>query len=870
MKNTKKLYDPAAIEPKWQSEWENNGLYHLNLETAKRPFYNLMMFPYPSAEGMHAGNFFTFTGADTFGRFKRMQGHDVFEPIGLDGFGIHSENYAIKVGSHPVEQSQKSEENFYRQFRATGNMYDFTRTVETYKPDYYKWTQWVFIQLFKKGLAYRKKSPVNFCPSCKTVLADEQVIDGKCERCSSVVEKKNLEQWFFRITKYADRLLANIDQLDWTEKIKIAQKNWIGKSEGARIEFRIKNSELKIEVFTTAIDTIFGVTFMVVSPEHPLVDAILNRQIAVSDLEQIQQYVDVAKNKPEQERLAEGKDKTGVSTGIKVINPFNGEEVPIWIADYVLMGYGTGAVMGVPGHDARDHEFALKFKLQVKPVVKPQEGIEGAVVEEDGFWNYLELKTKFADKSVLYGSGEFDGLTNTEAKEKMLDYIEKEGFGERTTTYHLRDWLISRQRYWGPPIPMIYCAQCADQGKSWFTSNAAKDTLVYNIEHLIAQDADTSEVAGWYPVEEKDLPVKLPYIEDFKPLGTDKSPLGNHPEFYEIACPECGAAARRETDVSDTFLDSAWYFFRYISTEFNDKPFDKLRAKKWLPVNMYIGGAEHSVLHLLYARFITMVIKDLGLIDFEEPFSRFYAHGLIIKDGAKMSKSKGNIINPDEYIKKYGADTLRMYLRFLAPFNQSGDFRDSGIEGMNRFVKRVWAMLAGREFPDTTPTDSATGVMHQAIKKVTEEMEALRFNTAIAQMMTWYNFLSQQKEITRVEAENYLKMLAPLAPHMTEELYQGLKIKDLRLKNVEKEFESIHTQPWPIYEEKYLVRDTLTIPVQVNGKHRGTLNIATADAEDQVKIEELARSDKQVNKFIEGKTIKKAIYIKGKVINFVV
>jgi leucyl-tRNA synthetase len=857
MKNTKKLYDFKTIELKWQSEWENSGLYHLDLETAKRPFYNLMMFPYPSAEGMHAGNFFTFTGADTFGRFKRMQGHDVFEPIGLDGFGIHSENYAIKVGSHPVEQSQKSEENFYRQFRATGNMYDFTRTVETYKPEYYKWTQWVFVQLFKKGLAYRKKSPVNFCPSCKTVLADEQVIDGKCERCTSVVEKKNLEQWFFRITKYADRLLANIDGppggevgLDWTEKIKIAQKNWIGKKEGINISYEIEGIGKKIQVFTTRPDTNFGATFIALAPEHPLVHQIVNDEIKSESTEDIKSYVESIKNKSEIERQAEGREKTGVFTGLYAINQLTGFKMPIWVSDFVLMGFGTGAVVGVPGHDKRDFEFAHKFGLKIIRVVTGSDGDKSPIEA---------IEQVQEEEGIMINSGFLDGMEIKDATQKIMDHLEENEWGRREVTYHLRDWLISRQRYWGPPIPMIYCSDCADKGRSWFTSNDAKDTVVYNIEHLIAQDANTSEVAGWYPVEEKDLPVKLPYIEDFKPLGTGKSPLGNHPEFYEIKCPHCGSPAQRETDVSDTFLDSAWYFFRYISTEFNDKPFDKLRVKKWLPVNMYIGGAEHSVLHLLYARFITMVIKDLGLIDFEEPFLRFYAHGLIIKDGAKMSKSKGNIINPDEYIKKYGADTLRMYLRFLAPFNQSGDFRDSGIEGMNRFVKRVWTMFVGREFPDTTPTGSATGVMHQAIKKVTEEMEALRFNTAIAQMMTWYNFLSTQKEITRVEAENYLKMLAPLAPHMTEELWQQMGNTD-----------SIHKAEWPTYEEKYLVTDTLTIPVQVNGKHRGTLNVATADAEDQAKIEELARADKQVSKFMEGKTIKKVIYIKGKVINFVV
>jgi leucyl-tRNA synthetase len=954
MKKPSKIqYEPLSIEPKWQSKWKNEGIYHSDLDSAnpsagsgqvssaghstlrdefsssdsksspRRRFYNLMMFPYPSAEGLHIGGVRTFSGVDIYGRFKRMQGSDVFEPFGLDGFGIHAENYALKIGENPMTHAGVTEKNFYRQIREAALAVDWDKTVETYKPDYYKWTQWLFTELFRAGLAYRKKSPVNFCPSCKTVLADEQVVQksiksttgttsttgkeevsvGVCERCETPVEKKNLEQWFFRITKYADRLLANIDSLDWTEKVKIAQRNWIGRSEGARIEFKVQNSKFKVEVFTTAIDTIYGVTFMVISPEHPLVEAILNRKIEEGDLGQVQKYVDEAKNKSEQERLSEGKEKTGVSTGLMAINPFNGKEVPIWIADYVLMGYGTGAVMGVPGHDARDHEFALKFNLPIKPVVKPKEGVKGVKVGQDGFWDYPEIKTKFADKSELFDSGEFNGLTSAEAKAKMLDYIEKEGFGERKTTYHLRDWLISRQRYWGPPIPMIHCEKCAQEGSG-----------------------ENEDMPGWYSVSEKDLPVELPFIEDFKPLGTSlrqgfegqavKSPLGNHPEFYNTKCPHCGGEARRETDVSDTFLDSAWYFLRYLATDWDDAPFPSEKFIKdqisihsagsghesknkeeienwklkignsaqraaWLPVTMYIGGAEHSVLHLLYARFITMFLKDQGYISFEEPFARFYAHGLIIKEGAKMSKSKGNVVGPDIYVKKYGTDTLRMYLHFLAPFNQDGDFRDSGIEGMHRFLRRVWALFseANKQKAISNPfgklrtrkqeADESLRMMHETIKKVTEEMEALRFNTAIAQMMTWYNFLSKQKSISSEEAGVYLRLLAPFAPHMAEDLFQQI-FKDQRSKIKDQKFVSIHQQNWPEYDKKYLVVETVTIPVQVNGKLRGTLDVSSSEASNQAKVEELAKNDPNVSKSLQGKTVRKAIYIQGKVLNFVV
>jgi leucyl-tRNA synthetase len=846
-------YDSSAIESNWQSKWEEESVYQPDMVNAKRPFYNLMMFPYPSAEGLHVGSVFTFSGADVYGRFKRMQGHDVFEPIGLDGFGIHSENHAIKTGTHPMEHAKRTEKNFYRQLREIGNGFDWKHKVETYDPDYYRWTQWIFVQLFKAGLAYRKEAEVNWCPSCKTVLADEQAIEkGEvkvCERCDTEIEKKELEQWFFRITRYADRLLRNIEGLDWTEKVKIAQRNWIGKSKGARIDFRVKNSELKIQVFTTRPDTLFGATFLVVSPEHELVSGIRERRVV--------DYVAEVKRSSEKAR----REKTGVFSGFYVINPVNGEEIPVWIADYVLMGYGTGAIMAVPGHDSRDYEFAVRYKLPIK-----------YVVDSDG---------------LIINSGEWDGWRSSECIVKVIDWLEKRGVGKRETTYHLRDWLISRQRYWGPPIPMIFCEKCAKEGKGWFTENRhsgeAKALIESKKEDPIAslQDEkgvsfqdDRIEMSGWYPVEEKDLPVELPFLEDYKPLGTGKSPLANYPEFYEVKCPECGGRARRETDVSDTFLDSAWYFFRYVSNDRETVVFDIDIVKKWLPVSMYIGGEEHSVLHLLYARFITMVLHDLGYIPFEEPFARFYSHGLIIKDGAKMSKSKGNVINPDEYVKKFGADTLRMYLHFLGPFNEGGDFRDTGIEGMHRFLKRVWRLFVESEIRNHESREMSAGalrMMHGAINGVTEDLEGLRYNRAVAKLMSWYNFLAKEGRLSREEAENYLKLLAPFAPHMAEDLWQRVRGPSSPDSPEAGVFRSIHVESWPLFEEKYLQEESVVVTVQVDGKMRGTVRVMNHDIPgilNQENIERLGRE--RVKKYLEGKRVVRVIYVSGKVINFVV
>jgi leucyl-tRNA synthetase len=895
-------YNAKEIESKWQEKWEEEKIYQPDLDTSKRPstgsgskgpFYNLMMFPYPSAEGLHVGNVYTFGGIDAYGRFKRMQGYSVFQPFGLDGFGIHSENYAIKVGRTPQEHASISEKHFYEQMHLIGNGYDWSRSLETYKPDYYKWTQWLFIELFKAGLAYKDKATVNFCPSCKTVLSDEQVIDGKCERCSSIVEKRDLEQWFFRITDYAERLLANTEKLDWTEKVKIAQKNWIGKKSGINITYKVKESDKEVTVFTTRPDTNFGATFIAMSPEHPLVLELTTNE----NKEAVKKYIADASKKTEIERASEGKEKTGVFTGSYAINDLTGFEMPIYLSDFVLGGFGTGVLVGVPGHDKRDFEFAQKFGLKIIRVVIGGDGDTSSI---------SKIEQVQEEEGKMINSEFLDGLDIHKATEKIMDYMEKKGSGKRVVSYHLRDWLISRQRYWGPPIPMIYCESCAKEGKSWFTAQVQSSKFPDQIgipngkDHRGKVQSSAWKADGWYP--EENLPVLLPVVEDFKPLGTGKAPLANYPEFYETVCPGCGGDATRETDVSDTFLDSSWYFFRYIGTDFDSMPFPSpaflnpksearnpkqiqnindenskqlrnsnfdirvsaQRAKKWLPVTSYIGGAEHAVLHLLYSRFITMVFKDLGYIDFEEPYTRFRANGLIIKDGAKMSKSKGNVINPDDYVKKYGADTLRTYLGFIGPFTQGGDFQDSGIEGVNKFLKRVWKLANSKWLIANSENlnKDRVAMMHKIVRGVTEDMEELRFNTAIAKIMTYYNFLSDQKELSRSEVEVLLKLLAPFAPHMTEELYQQL------FRN--SKFSSIHISDWPYYDIDKIASDTVIIAVQINGKLRDTLEVSSSMFQVQSNLEKIARESENVKRHLEGKSVKKVIYVPGKILNFVI
>ncbi|MDP2637672.1 MAG: leucine--tRNA ligase [Candidatus Levybacteria bacterium] len=804
-------FNHRHVEKKWQKRWEKEKLYQPDIRRAKKPFYNLWMFPYPSAEGLHAGHVFASTGSDIYGRFMRMNGKTVFQPIGYDSFGIHTENFAMKIGEHPQQMINRTTANYKKQLQSLGHGYDWTRTVTTSDANYYKWTQWLFIQLFKKGLVYKKNAPVNFCPKDLTVLADEQVIDGKCERCDSIVEKKNLEQWFLKITDYADRLLVNIEKIDWPQTIKSAQKIWIGKSEGASVKFKTKDLDKSIEVFTTRPDTLFGATFLVLAPEHPIVKTI-NR-------EEVKKYIEETKNKSEQERIAEGKEKTGVFSGLYAINPVNNQEIPIWIADYVLMGYGTGAIMAVPAHDQRDHDFAKKYDLKIIQVIKGGGQVLEKALEGTG---------------SLINSREFNELNNKTAKIKIVEKLKEQNMAEMKTLYHLRDWLISRQRYWGPPIPLINCPKC-----------------------------------GWQPVEEIDLPILLPEIKDWKPTGTGKSPLANVESFVKTTCPKCGGPAERETDVSDTFLDSAWYFLRYPTVNYETSTqvaFDPEITKQWLPVDLYFGGKEHAVLHLMYARFVTMVLYDLKLINFEEPFPKFFAHGLMIKDGAKMSKSKGNVINPDQYIEKFGADSFRLYLMFIGPMDGSPDYRDSGLEGMERFVRRILRLSQTKANPDEKVKKEILSRMHLTIKKVTEEITNFRYNTAIASIMEYVNTLEKYANKTEGNCEEWtdaLKkltlLISPFAPHISEEIWVEIL----------KQSFSIHKQPWPNYNEKTLEKENITIVVQVNGKLRGQMEINRLDGKNKNTVEGLVMKDPKISRWIKDISIRRIFFLPNKLINFV-
>ena len=797
-------YDPQAMEAKWQQRWASQRANEPDLDRPRRPFYNLMMFPYPSAEGLHVGNMFAFTGADIYGRFKRLQGYAVFEPIGFDAFGIHSENYALAVGTHPAKLIPQNIATFRRQLRRFGGMFDWRHELSTTDPRYYKWTQWIFLQLFKAGIAFRKKAAVNWCPKDMSVVANEQVINGYCERHPDTrVEQRYLEQWFFAITRYAERLLQNLDRLDWSDSTRTLQRNWIGRSEGAELLFETPAGQ-KITVFTTRPDTVFGATYMVLAPEHPLVDALTaaEQRSAVNAYRHDVQAKDIVSR-----RVGE-KTKTGVFLGSYARNPATGEAVPLWIADYVLMEYGTGAIMAVPAHDRRDHEFATAFGLPIRRVVHSDEPLPSVT---DG---------------VMIGSGQFDGLPCREAQRRIVAWLEQRGLATPRVQYRLHDWCISRQRYWGPPIPIIYCDRCGPVG-----------------------------------VPERDLPVELPFIEDFRPDTSGVSPLARHKEWYFVKCPQCGARGRRETDVSDTFLDSAWYFLRYPSTEFDDRPWDATRTKTWLPVTTYIGGNEHAVLHLLYSRFVTMALQDLGHLHFDEPFPKLRAHGLIIKDGAKMSKSRGNVVIPDAYIQQWGADTFRMYLMFLGPFQEGGDFRETGIVGIRRFLDKVWttaheaAALTPGASPELPPEIERK--LHQTIKKVTVDTERLDYNTAIAAMMEYENLLREQGAGSREAVEPLLIMLAPYAPHLAEELWAVLGHE-----------RSIFAASWPACDERLAAAGDVEVVVQVNGKVRGRVTVSRGATE--ARVVELALQDEAVKKFVDGKAVRKTVYVPDRLLNLVV
>ncbi len=819
------VYAPGAIEGKWQKIWEELGTNSFTPETFKNapdPFYNLMMFPYPSAEGLHVGNIYAFTGADVHGRYQRLTGKDVFEPIGFDAFGIHSENFALKKGVNPMDLTPRNVANFTRQLRRIGGMFDWKHTVNTSDPEYYRWTQWIFIQLFKAGLAERKEAPVNWCPSCMTVLANEQVIAGLCERCDTAVEQRHIAQWFFRITDYTQRLLDNLKTIDWSESTLKAQENWIGRSEGATLRFPVLppqhgdpepgDDTPVISVFTTRPDTVFGATYMVLAPEHPLAEAIT----APARRAEVEAYRGAAAKLDMVARQKADNTKTGVFTGTMCLNPATGEPIPVWIADYVLIEYGTGAIMAVPGHDQRDFEFAQLFDLPIPRVVAgPGDVADTPLVEA------------YAGEGTLVNSGRFDSLPSQEGARAIVDWLEEKGLAEAQINYRLHDWCISRQRYWGPPIPIIYCDEC-----------------------------------GPLPVPEEDLPVVLPRLEDFKPDDSGVSPLARVEEWYKTECPQCDREARRETDVSDTFLDSSWYFLRYPSTDREDSAMDAEITQRWLPVDCYIGGEEHAVLHLLYARFITMALKDMGHLDFEEPFTKFRKHGLIIRDGAKMSKNKGNVIVPDPIIEDFGADTFRLYLMFLGPFSEGGDYREKGIQGPYGFLHRLYdtvvSVIASDE-GDRPPDAGVEQKLHKTIKQVSEQLPNLQYNTAVAAMMEYLNAVrAGGRRAVKAEVEPLVVLVAPFAPHLAEELWE-------RLGHSPSVFQGSN---WPSFDAEKAAGDTVNIAVQVNGKLRGTVEASAETSQEDV--EALARAQENVTRHLDGLTVHRVIFVPNRLLNFVV
>lgn len=807
----------TKIDKKWQDKWEENSLYKFNNKNLDKKLYVLEMFSYPSGSKLHAGHWFNYGPVDSWARFKRMQGYNVFQPMGFDAFGLPAENYAIKTGIHPKDSTFKNIETMESQLRAMGAMFNWENEVITCSPDYYKWTQWVFLKLYKKGLAYKKKAPVNWCPSCNTVLANEQVLDGKCERCDSNVDKKNLEQWFLKITDYADELLEKLDELDWPEKTKAMQKHWIGKSVGVEVTFNVADSDLSFNVFTTRVDTLFGVTYVVLAPENDLVDKLTTAENKTA----VEAYKDQAKNQSDIERQSITREKTGVFSGSYAINPINGKKVPIWIGDYVLNTYGTGCVMAVPAHDERDFAFATKYSLPIERVIEGGDSLP------------------YTEYGKMINSEEFDGLSGDKAKEAVISKLESMDLGRKKVNYRLRDWLISRQRYWGAPIPIIYCEKC-----------------------------------GTVEVPMAELPVELPYNVEFSPDG--KSPLGKCDDFINTTCPKCGGPARREADTLDTFVCSSWYYLRYPDNNNEKEAFDPELINKMLPVDKYVGGPEHACMHLLYARFITKALRDMGYLNFDEPFLSLTHQGLILgPDGLKMSKSKGNTISPDDYIKEFGADVFRMYLMFGFDYTEGGAWSDDGIKSIGRFIDRVERILenAREEIKNSKNNKSIMDkdekelnyVRHHSIKSITEDIDKMQFNTSIARLMEFTNALSKylgddtfkNASFLRESIIDFIRLLAPFAPHFAEEQWELIGINS-----------SVFNEKWPKFEPKALIRDEVEIAIQVNGKIKAKINISTSSSEDEIK--EAALNNEDIKNSIGDKDIKKVIVIKNRLVNIVV
>ena len=799
-------YNFKEVEKKWQLKWDEEGTFNASNDYKKKKWYGLIEFPYPSGQGLHVGHPRSYTALDVIARKKRLQGYNVLYPIGFDAFGLPAENYAIKTNVHPKITTQKNIAHFTEQLKALGFSFDWSRVVDTTDPNYYKWTQWIFIQLYKHGLAYKATMPINFCTGCKVGLANEEVVNGVCERCGSPVVQKEKSQWMLKITEYAQRLIDDLDEVDFLDKIKVQQRNWIGRSEGAEVEFKIANTDETLQVFTTRPDTLFGATYMVIAPEHKLIEKFADR---ITNLDEVKDYQNKAALKSDFERSEINKDKTGVEIkGIKAINPLTNTEIPIWISDYVLSSYGTGAIMAVPAHDTRDFEFATKFNLPIIQVVKPADSTE------------VELPFTDVETGISINSGFLTGLSVEDAKRKVTEYIEENKIGAKKVNYKLRDWVFSRQRYWGEPIPMVHCDCC-----------------------------------GWVPLDEKDLPLTLPEVEDFLPGENGESPLAKQTEWINTTCPKCGKPAKRETDTMPQWAGSSWYFLRYMDPH-NDKELASKEALEyWCPIDWYNGGMEHTTLHLLYSRFWHKFLYDIGVVPTKEPYAKRTSHGMILgTNGEKMSKSKGNVINPDDIVNEFGADTFRVYEMFMGPFDQTAAWSMESIRGCGKFLDRVWNMQEFMVDGDTYSPEYEK-MMHKAIKKVTNDIEEMKFNTCISTFMTMVNEFYKLKRINKAEFKTFLTLLNPFAPHMTEELNKLIGFEN-----------DISTYTWPEFDASKTIDDEKEIPVQVNGKLKATIRIALDEEEDSVKEKALDA----ISNAVEGKTIVKEIYVKNKIYNVVV
>lgn len=809
-------FSAKSIDQKWQRIWEERGLNKIENDASKPNWYELTMYPYPSGD-LHIGHWYAMAPADAHARFRRMQGYNVLHPMGFDAFGLPAENAAISRGIHPKNWTMDNIKRMRAQLKSMGAIYDWDREVVCCLPEYYKWNQWMFLQMFKNGLAYRSKAPVVWCPSCQTVLANEQVLNGVCERCQTPVTHRDLAQWFLKITQYAEELLNFDGLVDWPDRIITMQRNWIGKSHGVNISFDLSHlglEEKEIKTFTTRIDTIFGVTFMVLAPEHPLVLKLTTPEQRPT----VETYLEQSRIQTEIERMSTNKEKTGVPLGTYVVNRVNGRKIPLYTADYVLTTYGTGAVMGVPAHDQRDYDFAVKFDLPIIPVISPENS-------ED-----FETNIAYAGDGILINSGNFNDLKSKDAKTAIASLIEENGWGKSSISYRIRDWLISRQRYWGTPIPIIYCDTCGTQ-----------------------------------PVPEEDLPVLLPPDADFQPRG-EQSPLATNDEFLLTKCPICNGNAKRETDTMDTFVDSSWYMFRFTSPHYHEGPFDSKLINDWMPVDQYTGGAEHAVMHLLYARYFTKVLRDLSLISFDEPFLRLFNQGTIIASGAKMSKSRGNVIAPDTYVNQLGADVVRTYLMFLGPWDQGGDWTDTGINGVSRWMNRLWTLFHTdfKQFPLTANESRTRRKLHQTIEKVHKDMDSFKFNTAIASLMEMTNELSHAKEQNAISqslwqecVEKVLLMAAPIAPHISEELWE-----------INGHAFSIHNQRFPEWDPALTKQEGITLIIQINGKVREKIETRSGISLDNAR--ELALASERIKPLINDREIKKTIFVPDKLLNFVI